>query len=203
MGRDKAWLEFEGRPLIERVIEAARPVVEKLFIVISPQVISPGSPERGRYQELSERAGAEILFDRNPGLGPLGGIETALEACAGEESALVLACDMPFLTTDLLAHLRAEHERERDQILVPLDADNRLQPLSAIYPASCLDLVRKQLSSGRRRVDLLYSLAPTRLLPFAGISHLAGSERFFINLNTDQDYRAALRIEQTGTEDRI
>jgi molybdopterin-guanine dinucleotide biosynthesis protein A len=184
MGRDKAWLDLGGQPLIERVLAASKSAVDRLLIVISPD-----TPERDRYLELAARWGAEILNDRRPGAGPLGGIETALTSISPAETALVLACDLPFLTAELLFRLRQESARRPGEIIVPSDIDGRRQPLAAVYPASCLDMVRAQLREGRRRVDLLYEKFPTRTLTFADLRGLEGAARFFTNLNTPEDYR--------------
>ena len=185
MGRDKAWLDLAGHPLIERVLEAAQPAVDRLLIVISPD-----TPERARYHELAARWEAEILHDRQPGAGPLGGIETALTSLPPAETALVLACDLPFLTTELLLRLRQESARRPGEIIVPRDLDGRRQPLAAVYPSACLAMVREQLREGRRRVDLLYEKFPTRTLTFADLRGLEGAARFFTNLNTPEDYRS-------------
>ena len=184
MGRDKAWLDLGGQPLIERVLEAAQPAVDRLLIVISPD-----THERAHYLELAARWKAEILPDRQPGAGPLGGIETALTSLAPAETALVLACDLPFLTSELLLRLRQESARRPGEIIVPCDLDGRRQPLAAVYPSACLELVRAQLHESRRRVDLLYQKFPTRTLTFADLRELEGAAQFFTNLNTPEDYR--------------
>lgn len=183
MGRDKAWLTYEGRALIECVLVAARPVVDRLVIVIDP-----ATPHRDEYQSLCHRWNASLLDDRRPGAGPLGGIETALAHCSGDESALVLACDLPSLTAVMLDRLRAESDTHPGEIIVPLDGEGRLQPLVAVYPADCLVTIGEQLSSGRRRVDLLFDCFPTRRLPFAAISSLPGADGFFNNVNTPEEF---------------
>lgn len=187
MGRDKAWLTFEGRALIECVLVAARPVVDRLVIVIDPT-----TQHREQYQDLCRRFNAEAIDDLRPRNGPLGGIETALTNCAGEEAALVLACDLPFLTLPLLARLYAESTDHPGEIIVPIDGNGRLQPLVAVYPATCLGTIRDQLAAGLRRVDRLFDCFPTRHLLFSGISSLAGSERVFTNINTPADYDEVL-----------
>src|SRR5262245_53536034 len=85
MGQDKAWLEIEGRPMIGRVIVAARPVVERLGIIINA-----ANPQVERYERLAASCDAELIFDLYEHCGPLGGIHTALTNCAENESALIL-----------------------------------------------------------------------------------------------------------------
>jgi molybdopterin-guanine dinucleotide biosynthesis protein A len=48
------------------------------------------------------------------------------------------------------------------------------------------------IAANELKVDLLYSRASTRQVGFAEFAHLRGAERFFINVNTPEEYREAL-----------
>src|SRR5262249_3357492 len=138
-------------------------------------------------------------------LGPLGGIHTALAHCGAGESALILACDLPFITTEFLSFLCDVHQTQNPQsasaqsgrnpqsITVPLDQSGRLQPLAAIYDQSLEATVEQMLAANELRVDLLYSRVSTRQVGFFEFAHLRDAERFFINVNTPEEYRGALR----------
>jgi molybdopterin-guanine dinucleotide biosynthesis protein A len=142
-----------------------------------------------------------LIFDLHEHLGPLGGIHTALAHCEANEFALILACDLPFITTEFLSLLWDVHQSENPQspspnpqsITVPMDQSNRLQPLAAIYNQSLEAIVRQMLAANELKVDMLYSRVSTRRVGFAEFAHLRGAERFFINVNTPEEYQAALR----------
>jgi molybdopterin-guanine dinucleotide biosynthesis protein A len=196
MKRDKAWLEVDGAPMIERALAAVRPAAGRSGIIVNA-----ANPQVERYERLAESRDARLIFDLHEHLGPLGGIHTALAHCAAGESALVLACDLPFITADLLSFLCEIHQ---DPIphsplptppaaTVPLDQSNRPQPLAAIYDQSLEATVGQMLAANELRVDLLYSRVSTRRVSFAEFAHLRDAERFFINVNTPEEYRAALR----------
>src|SRR6266436_3887413 len=89
-GRDKALVQVGGMPMLERMIELLHCLTTQVKIVAVP----------GKYAAF----GAEIVEDRWPGEGPLGGIVTALEDAAQTatrpEWNLVVSCDMPFLTQE-------------------------------------------------------------------------------------------------------
>lgn len=187
MGEDKSWLILDGRPMIEQVLAAARPVVDRLAIVINAV-----NPQAACYQQLAARWGAEIIHDRHEHRGPLGGIDTALTLCAEGESAFILACDLPFVTAELLALLRRIHEGGQSALTLPLDATGRAQPLAAIYAASCREPIARMLAKGDLKVDLLCSRVATRRVAFAEVAHLSGASLFFRNINTPEDYRAAV-----------
>jgi molybdopterin-guanine dinucleotide biosynthesis protein A len=201
MKRDKAWLEIEGVPMIERVIAAARPAVGQLGIIVNA-----ANPQIERYEMLAADCGAKLIFDLQDHLGPLGGIHTALTNCGANESALILACDLPFITTEFLSLLCDLH-RDRNphsafriphSITVPLDQSNRLQPLAAIYDQSLEAVVGEMLAARDFKVDLLYSRVSTRQVNFDEFAHLHDAERFFLNINTPEEYRKALEINIIG-----
>ena len=82
MGRDKALLEVDGRPLARRVADA-------LEAAGAARVVAVG----GDAERLAA-LGLEVVPDAHPGDGPLGGILTAL-AATDEDVVVVLACDLP------------------------------------------------------------------------------------------------------------
>jgi len=199
MKQDKAWLEIDGAPMIERVVAAAGPAAGRLGIIVNA-----ANPQIERYERLAESCDAGLIFDLHEHLGPLGGVHTALAHCGAGESALILACDLPFITTDLLTFLCGVHQGENPQsaspqfdripqsITVPLDQSNRPQPLAAIYDQSLEATVGQMLAANELRVDLLYSRVSTRRISFAEFANLRDAERFFINVNTPEEYIAAL-----------
>src|SRR5271170_1000900 len=83
MGRDKALLDFGGTPLVLHIASLAQPFTGAPIIV--------GPPDR--YAHLNLR----VIPDDALGIGPLGGIATALRD-SREPWNLVLGCDLPLLT---------------------------------------------------------------------------------------------------------
>lgn len=121
MGRDKAWLELDGQPLIALAVEKIRQAgVREVFI--------SGRPGRD-YSAVKH----PVLFDLEPDSGPLGGIERALHACSSP-LLLVLAVDLPHMTAGFLQKLFARCDRLTG--IVP-KLNGGLEPLAAIYPKRC------------------------------------------------------------------
>src|ERR1700726_2172822 len=94
-GRDKALVEFAGKPMLARMIELLKNSVQNVRIVAAP----------GKYADFQ----TEIVEDGWPGEGPLGGLVTALlytqEHQPAFEYNMVVSCDMPFLTVDWMKYL--------------------------------------------------------------------------------------------------
>jgi molybdopterin-guanine dinucleotide biosynthesis protein A len=193
MGTDKAWVEIKGRPMIERALAAAAPVVARLGIVIDPS-----SSWVDRYEQLAATWSAELVPDLHDHRGPLGGIHTALRHChkrnaetSAPSSILILACDLPFVTAEFLSLLARIHQSESNDLTLPVDSSGRLQPLAAIYSETCLIPVEQMLDRDLLRVDQLCGLVRSRQVPFSEFNHLPNAERLLVNLNTAEDVLSA------------
>jgi molybdopterin-guanine dinucleotide biosynthesis protein A len=177
MGRDKAWLVLDGRPMIEHVIGGLSPATDGVAVIAN-------DPE---YQRL----GLPVFADTNSGVGPLEAIRTAL-ANSQTERILLVGCDMPFVTPDLFASLLEIGEGH--QAAAPIGPDGLLEPLCAVYSTGILDVVVALIQGGERKVSRLLETIDTRRIAFDEIRDLAGSEAFFLNVNTPEDYERATAL---------
>lgn len=187
MGADKAWVTLAKRPLIDSALRAAQPLAQRFAIVISKEM-----PELERYQELANAWGADILIDPNNHCGPLGGIQTALRHCTSNETALILACDLPFITSDFLTLLAQHHSHtQAPAITIPLDQSGRRQMLAGFYDLECLPAVESLLAEEKLRVDGLCGRVNLQEVAYSAYCHLPGASRLLTNLNTPDELRAA------------
>jgi molybdopterin-guanine dinucleotide biosynthesis protein A len=145
MGRDKALIEFEGKPLLVRLATMLRSLAGDVTI------LAPA----GRYESF----GYKVLPDRRANCGPLSGIETALRH-SGHPWVLILACDLAHVTPEWLATV-ASHARPGLDVIT--SGDN---PLCALWNISALPAVSAALDSGQFRVrSLVASLKSENLIP--------------------------------------
>lgn len=136
MGRDKAWVELAGRPLLGLAVDKVRRLgVKQVFISGRPGV---------DYSAWT----CPVLCDLQPGLGPLGGIERALHAVSSS-LLLVLAVDLPRMTDAWLRKLVARCDRLTG--VVPR-LNDRLEPLAAVYPRRCHALASDAIARSRPAV---------------------------------------------------
>lgn len=172
MGTDKSQLPLEGQTFTERIAETLLKLTDSVSVV-------------GRDSNLPSVA------DVYPHWGALGGLHAALAACK-REWAIVVACDLPFVTAELfsfLAEKRVDHEA-----VVPIQEDGRPQPLAALYRVEpCRQRAVELIESGRRRPLDLLEAVKTCWVSFAEIRNLEQAERFFVNINTPSDYYEATR----------
>lgn len=171
MGRDKAWLPFGNRSLLERQIDLARDLAaDEVFI----------SGRSGVEYPL----GCPVLLDLWPGAGPLGGIERGL-ALANQPLVFVIAVDMPHLSLDLLRTLLAECTQ--DTGIVPICGES-LEPLVAFYPKNAHGLVRSRL---RKQQLAVHAFAKEcRGHQLVRFRHFEAQSRDFTNWNYPRDISA-------------
>ena len=176
MGRDKAFVKLAGKPLIQHVIERSHNLGQSETILITNQ------PERYRHLGLA------MFRDVCPNKGSLGGVYTAL-TCANNPHTLVIACDMPFIKTELLRFMIAQISDAID-IVVPR-VDGYPQGLHAIYSQACLMPIREQLDANRLKIIRFYGQVRVRYLDEADYAPYDEDCQSFTNLNTPKELQQA------------
>jgi molybdenum cofactor guanylyltransferase len=186
MGRDKALLELAGETLLARTLH----LLERSRM--QPTIV--GDP--GKFEGLA--LGAPIIPDDTPGLGPLGGIATALRRTRKPWN-LIVGCDLPFLTDDWIRYLiaratRAHKDAEsRFDIVIPQN-QGRLEPLCAMYHQRCVVAISEALSRGTRQVTAAFAgLRVDTILPEEWKAFDSGG-LLFKNMNSPGDYQRAREI---------
>ena len=176
MGRDKAFVELGGKTLIEHVIKRSRDLGQAETILITNKSAD--------YAHLGLPMYADVLPDK----GSLGGIYTALMV-AQSSDVLVLACDMPFINTELLRFMIAQMDAEAD-IVVPR-VDGYPQGLHAIYKKSCIEPIREQLAAHRLKIIRFYDRMRVRYLDEDEYRAFDPDGQSFTNLNTPAELELA------------
>ncbi len=171
MGKDKSQLLLNNKTFTEKISDTLLQITDSILVM---------------------RADRDIY----PNWGALGGLHAALAACK-REWAIVVACDLPFVTAQLLGYLSLL--RDHHDAIVPLQADERPQPLCALYRIEpCLPRATELIETGHRRPRDLLELVNTRWVPFTELRNLDQAEKFFVNINTPEDYDDAVT-----TRDRL
>jgi len=185
MGRDKSTLVIGGHTLIEIAAMALSGVADPIRVV--------GNLAAGQTS-------LPIIPDEEIGGGARGAIVGLYTAAkyAGTEWIAVLACDLPFVSSELLVRMStviAKVGKETVAALLPEQPDGRIQPLCGFYRAAATRLgIEELLSEDNWRLQRLAERLDTHIVPFTDIADLPGSERFFMNLNSPEDHQAALRL---------
>lgn len=183
MQRDKAALVYHDRPQLEWAFDLLSEVCTTSFVSV-----------RDDQRQEPTRSGYPQLVDRQPGIGPIAGISAALLEHP-QAAWLVLACDLPFLTTDLLRHLLAHRDPARIATAYCSSHDGLPEPLCAIWEPAAREPVLAAIGAGKHcpRKLLIDSDVLLLDLPHAGMLD---------NVNTPQELDAALRAQQGANGSR-
>jgi len=140
-------------------------------------------------------ADVDVAHDELPGEGPLAAIAAglrrlhALHGLRQDDAAITVGCDQPYLTAAIVAGLVA---RIGDaQVLMPR-AEDKLQPLTAVYRVGVFGAADRLLAAGSRRPRELADVVPSAILESDALRELDPDLRFLRNLNHPEDYDAAV-----------
>jgi molybdopterin-guanine dinucleotide biosynthesis protein A len=146
MGRDKALLVVSGRPMAARATDALREAGAEPVMAI------------GGDAAALEAAGIDVVPDRYPGEGPLGGLLTAFDALARHELVAVIATDLPDVAPAVLAQLVGDLGDD-DAVFAAAEGDDRLEPLCGVWRIpSCRPVVEQAFADGERAVHRAVAL---------------------------------------------
>lgn len=174
MGRDKASMIIRGDGLTQarRARGLLEPLCERTYISLRK---GQAVPEGGE--------GVPVLRDSGESEGPLCGILAAFRE-APAAAWLVMACDLPFVTPEVLARLVDCHREQPGQPFVAYanSRDGLPEPLCAIYGPSALPILQKHAARGNFSPRRIMTEENTVLLDLP-----AGSAASLTNINTPQD----------------
>lgn len=181
LGRDKALLPFFGRPLLARTADLAASVAGRVLVV--------GRDPGGLCPD------AAWLADDQPGLGPIGGVLTALRHTG--RPCLVLSCDLPFLQAGALGRLldlRARSRTAATRLTVYREVKSGfLESLVAVYEPEGIPDIELSLAGGERRLSAVFA-EPARLCLDYDLADPAMA-RLFLNINRPGDLARARELE--------
>jgi len=170
MGRNKAFIEIDGIPIINRIHAVFKDLFQEIFIITD-------------QKELFDHLEARSWRDLYPNRGALAGLYTGLYFSSFQYSFCV-ACDMPFLNPRLIHFLAQKLDGE--DVLVPKTEDG-LQPLHAFYSKNCLQSIRELLDRGGDRIIDFYDSVKVRLVEEKEFLFLDPRRESFININTPEE----------------
>jgi len=186
MGRDKAWLEFRGRPILPQLVASLAPVCEGGVTVV----------RRSTEQELPELPeGTRVVEDLLPEHAALGGLYTGL-VLAPTPFVFLTACDMPLVDPQMVRWMQRRTPSSAD-VLVPVQ-EERPQPLHAIYGHRCLGAIKEALLSGEFRMTGWHGRVRVERIPEEDWSSRSRAGLDFLNVNTPEDLERATQAAQAA-----
>jgi len=147
-GSDKARALITGKPLILRVAENLKPVASSISVI---------ADVAGKYSDL----GFETIADDVAGLGPLGGLKTALRH-RGDGWLFLTSCDVVSFNPQWIELLQRGAAPGSGAVAFKTD---RWQPLPALYHSSIMSTLDKQISLNTLALWKLLNAAKSNAVP--------------------------------------
>ncbi|MGQ9645264.1 MAG: molybdenum cofactor guanylyltransferase [Thermodesulfobacteriota bacterium] len=170
MGKNKAFIEIDGAPIIQRIYDLFKTLFPEILIITNEA-------------ELFQTIEAKIYTDLVPDQGVLGGLYTGI-FYANNPHAFCVACDMPFLKGPLIRYLIEKIDDY--EVVVPKTRDG-LQPLHAIYSKSCLGPIKKIMDQGKLKITDIYPMVKVNIVKEDEFLHLDPTRESFLNVNTPEE----------------
>src|SRR5688572_4525214 len=180
MGTAKAMLPFGPETMLQRVLRLLGTTVSPIVVVAAREQELPALP-----------AGVIVTHDEREARGPLEGLRVGLKGLPESvDAAYVTSCDVPLLVPAFVEHMLG---LLGDDDIAVMEIDGFTHPLSAVYRRSVLPQVEALLAQDRLRPVFLFEAVRTRRVAPDEMRVADPDLRTLRNLNTREDYEAALR----------
>ncbi|AKB51694.1 Molybdopterin-guanine dinucleotide biosynthesis protein [Methanosarcina barkeri str. Wiesmoor] len=187
---EKALLKFEGKTILERLLESLFRVVDEVIISFRDK------NQEEKFRPVLEKFSAReirLCFDTLEDAGPLEGIRVGLLESRGEYS-FVCAGDMPFVNSnvvDLLFEKAIGHDAA-----LPKREDEKFEPLHAVYSKKMIPEIEKVFKNGRRSVlTPVFEMKDVVFVEVSEIREIDPELRSFANINTVEDLENMVESE--------
>ncbi|MDA8693500.1 NTP transferase domain-containing protein, partial [Saprospiraceae bacterium] len=135
MGHDKAHIKYHNKPHYQHTADIISPQVEETFISVAHD---HNSKEKFQYK---------LIKDQHSNMGPIGGILSAFKYNP-DVAWLTVACDLPFITTDVIAHLINQRQPSKIATCYLNPKRQSPEPLLTIWEPTAYPIIQDYLSKG-------------------------------------------------------
>lgn len=185
-GQDKGLLQLASKPLVRHVLDTVGTLVDEKIVVVSSQA------QADNYRkELGSKA--NVLIDVENKKTPLVGALTGFGKACGRY-ALLLPCDVPFVSRDVIS-LLFELCTSRNAV-IPRWPNCYIEPLHAVYNTkSALEAAKNAVGAGKMNMQsMVDKLQGIRYVSTLVLQQLDPELRTFFNVNTPVDLKKAERM---------
>ncbi len=173
MGADKGLQELCGKALISYAIQSLSEICSTIIISTSSDA----------YLSF----GLKTIPDEIPGIGPMGGIYSALKQSKTEKN-MVLSCDLPFVSKELMSFILKNSDGY--QVAVSWQGNQHYEPLCGFYHVSVLDQMKAFIHKINYKLpDLFEEIIINKLDINNNLAFY--TENLFLNVNSKHDLATA------------
>jgi molybdopterin-guanine dinucleotide biosynthesis protein A len=162
MQSEKGLVLYQNKTFIDHIIAAVLPISENIQLITNTI----------EYDYLKYDIIKDVILDK----GPIGGIYSAL-VNSKTELNLILSCDIPLISTEILLELIHKHNDNFD-VSVFVD-DHRTHPLIGMYSKKIIPIIEKSIEANDLKMMNLLSKVKHLLIPVAN-----EQSKLFKNINS-------------------
>jgi len=178
IGTEKAFIQLKPElSLIENTLNLFRKIFSEIIIVSNNPL---------PYLKFETRVVEDLFKDK----GPLSGIFSGL-CFSNSELNFVIACDMPFPSTELIKYIIRQPE---DYDLVIPEMGGRLEPLFARYSKSSIPAIFFHLVEENLKLQDIPENLQVLKINLKEIEQFDPQHLSFFNVNTEEDLEKAKRL---------
>lgn len=183
LGQDKGLLQLANKPLIRHVLDAIASIVDERIVVVSSE------SQAQNYKRILD-SNVKVTTDDEKLHGPLVGAFAGFKESRSQYS-LLLPCDMPFLSKNVLSFLFDLCINK--MAVIPRWPNCFIEPLHAVYcTKAALDAAGNALSVGEMNMRAMVNrLHGVRYISTLVLEQLDPELRTFFNVNTLLDLKKA------------
>lgn len=182
-GQDKALVKLADKPLVSYVVDKTFSVVDDVTVVVNSET------QKKKIAEAINKK-TRIMLDQADVQTPLAGALTGFEA-AETEYAILLACDTPFLSPEILS-LLVEVSTNRSAA-IPRWPNGNIEPLHASYHApTAAKAAKTAIENGKFNMRaMVNNMRNVRYISTMVLRQLDPKLTTFFNINSPNDLRQA------------
>ena len=170
MGRQKSFLPYGGKTLIEHCLDLMSEIFGEVVLVAN----NPSD-----YEHLSAHVVRDIISNRGPLVGILSGL-----LVTKNEYSFVLPCDMPFVGKRLVQSICAQRY---DSDLIVYSHAGRVEPLLGVYSRNLIPALEESIFH-EKDIAMDFILASNaKIYEYDGNNEM-GIKLPHFNVNTPSDY---------------
>lgn len=179
LGPNKALVDFDGQPLLQRIKSRIEPQVSQLLLNLADDF------DEHRSFDL------DLCLDLKPDSGPLMGLASAFSLTKADQDIVLCPCDAPFVPENLVVNLADMMAAENADIVCPTYM-GELQPTFALWNrATAKRVITAATEEGIGGLKALYSEFDVATLDWPQADHELKPNPFF-NINRPDELDLAL-----------
>ena len=182
-GEPKGLEKVGGERILDRVVRAVATATDE------PPLLIANAEDASTWRD-----DLTVVPDVQTGCGSLGGIFTAISSVDGP--VLVVAWDMPFITSDLLLALISGW-KSYDLYLPESNGPLGFEPLCGVYGPACKDPIRNSLDQEDYRTTSFHEALRVGRLPLEQVQAFGEPDTLFFNVNVHDDITNADELWRT------